>query len=463
MTKPLSLGGLLLIIQSSSVFGAVLPRRTFLSGWLGAAVGGVVTPALPRAPAIVSRASPAMLRGRALQIGALMKYFFIGSERYWGTFTDVEQGIIEDWIAQAPVERMALAEELRRHVAASDYQNGGLSGEALVAAADAGARRREAIVAQISEWPWSTLDWTEVYRARLALAEDELAPTLGQNIDVARVHQLTEHALAGAAEYRETSPVLEGLSDDAYDSEEPPLYSTKTVEALAAAFERVVPALGAALRRRNAAAEIEPDQVRCQLFALVRRGDYFPECHMPLHFLFNGDSVSKPIMRPIDRLAADYVRALGDLTRLGSRLAALDDSPLRDIALEQLGLLTAELRTEVETLPSRLHDYNAHWESHRTGKSSWTNATWGGHVRPADALATVESARWVGVLKSLMVNAGHLNGEGQAGEAVKCDQVLSTSNTPLLEHQTTVVIDAGSNEDAADLSPSIESAAFHDR
>ena len=228
--------------------------------------------------------------------------------------------VIEDWCRSHPGAGDVVRSQLRELIElCSD-----LSGIKNVAAINAHVAKRSSmeqeIRAAVDEWPWSTLNWGQVFGKRLAQVESDLAVTLGADVDVAKVYELTDHVMIRYPHRINKLSLIGTLGSENYDSSSPALYSAENVERLARAIEVFSPLAARVVRRHEEVDHFDVYGLRYDLTKNGTRLFQYAEGSYPLRFSFVGYELSH--LGPLDPevMTAKYAKGIDALRSARARV-----------------------------------------------------------------------------------------------------------------------------------------------
>lgn len=411
-------------------------RRGFLGGMvslLGGLTGRATPRAAPPSAPLVTTAVEVPKMAKIARTDQLISMIRIPSvDRGSAAFSGDELEVLEDWRAQAPELRswltgdLAELERLTKDLATISAERES-KGEGyyylpenevehreiarrFMDTLHAHDRLREKVRVAVNEWPWSSMEWSEVFAARVEHAEHEVAARL--NEDLERVKALTNHTLLvtdHGSDSRESTAVRNHLfsilSSPAYDAEAAPLYAQRTIDTLVQQLEKSAPRLAQTIRAANSFETLDAE--RDELRRAIMRSAPFVKSYSPnigkfvsLRFEFK-ILANSPEIEP-GWLAPQYGQLLQHLDRLKAGMASLADSPLRTITLEEIKDLRGQVEYELRTLPVRLiHRLKTKGSMQRYDDDLLWNET-----KIRESSVDFEGAiRWARTLENLSVNA----------------------------------------------------------
>lgn len=424
-------------------------RRGFIGG-IASLVGGLTGRSAP-APAVASAVpdvTEMTTAARVLRVDRLAQ--IIGRptldetlsgayiKRVAPAFQPEELEIIKHWGARSPSARMrilekvervkVLDEEINQHARLRWFDIFHVDSvtdemEAYLAKGTELNKERNELEREIrigvSDWPWSSFRWSEVFAVDVAEAERSTAMRL--NVPLEQVQQLTEHLIqikSYANEYAvhefKRAHLLSTLSSPNFDRLHPPIYSTSAVAVLLEELDRRVPALARSWGQNDSYEVLNQQRSRIRS-ALANAAPFverywdregYPTAALQVKFkLFDGlDSRFRDVPLKPEWLLPSYAQLFEHFDRLQSGLLTLAPSAFKTITLEEIENLRKDMIRESTTLPPRT-EYENRYAEKRTAKhvSRPKSEDWSEEKISLKSLPPEEAIRWARTLETMSV------------------------------------------------------------
>lgn len=367
--------GLWLVGVSVNAHGIEMNRRQTLIGGLMSAFSGVVpkpvAEAVVKAPVSVAAqvlnpspiaVDPSLIDYRRLQIVSQPLYRAFAhpsfnrypNEPWKGHMYSKDPGvadIIRDWAKQNRPPDPAVDSALTRYFQLLDEER---PSHPLTPKESSEFMELEVFIEQrITQAPWSSMNWAEVFAGRVTAMEVELTQELG--LDLGQLYMGITDVL------RRDMPEIIRTYYKAPPTDVVPIYSREFIAAFCAKLAKFSPHVASYVAMYNSV-DWRRDQDLWRLevmrtLGMMHRTDTDPEYFklLPLRYFRNNrfQYRSDQTLTP-EKLATDYVRALSDLRTLRSIFEKFGDSIAREAIFVTVDLLQKDLTLELRTLPQRL-------------------------------------------------------------------------------------------------------------